>query len=68
MRQRAAVLAAAAAAAAAAAPTTSSNAAPPPVGTRSFCDEPGWTTTFVDEFDGAELNASNWQIDLHRGS
>ena len=24
------------------------------------CDDPGWVTTFVDDFDGTELNASNW--------
>ena len=26
----------------------------------SVCDEPGWVTTFQDDFDGHVLNASNW--------
>lgn len=34
---------------------------------RSFCDEPGWSTIFVDDFDGPELNASNWEKHLGGG-
>jgi len=26
----------------------------------SFCEQPGWSTTFVDEFDGPSLNTTNW--------
>ena len=35
------------------------SAPPPPPIIASFCEQPGWSTTFVDEFDGP-LNTTNW--------
>jgi len=32
---------------------------PPPAPVASFCEQPGWSTTFVDEFDGP-LNTTTW--------
>ena len=36
--------------------------------TASLCQQPGWSTTFVDEFDGA-LNTTNWHVvEISRGA
>lgn len=34
----------------------------PAVVSGGFCDEAGWSLSFADEFEGAQLNASNWNV------